>query len=295
MGTCLTSSVALYAALQAPGTDGTPSSSASALQQHSSQQPGAGEDSISIDALYKLIGATKSERQSTLSSEQQAHVSKVQQQQLQQAAAAEAATIGTWLAPPHQQPNAGPEDGSGSTSSRRSAAPQQAVAVAVHPEAVAGAAAGANQAVCFAVQDDQPACQAAGCLAHDEQITTQRKLGKRADAPSVAAKLQGLCMDTQLHLEAPPAAQCQPVDGAKQRGSRASYNSADDDSTAVSGAGASGASSGAAAVLVRGDRQGPGSNGAMLRARHSAILHVAMMKAAAAAGSLAAGPPQHGQ
>ncbi|WIA11450.1 hypothetical protein OEZ85_011567 [Tetradesmus obliquus] len=59
-------------ALLALGAGDMLSSSATA-QQESGQQPGAGEDTMSVDALYKLIGAAKSERQSTLSSEQQAH------------------------------------------------------------------------------------------------------------------------------------------------------------------------------------------------------------------------------
>jgi hypothetical protein len=108
--------------------------------------------------------------------------------------------------------------------------------------------------------------------------------------PSVAGKLQGLRMDTVLEAGCDAQAQGKPADGAKQCGSRASCGSAGDDSAAVSGAGANGDSSGAVAALAaKGDRQGQGSNGAMLRARHSAILHVAMMKAAAAADSLAAG------
>jgi hypothetical protein len=283
--------------LQAPGTGCTSSSSASAQQSHSSQQPVTDEDSISIDALYKLIGATKSEQQSTLSTEQQAHVSKVQQQQqLQQAAAAEAATIGTWLAPPHQQHRANPEDGGGSTSSKRSAAAQQAAAVAAQPGAAAGAAQDTSETACFAVQDDQLPLQSGASSGRGKQRITQRKLDKCAEVLSVAGKLRGLCMDTLPDAGCDAQAQGQPADGAKQRGSRASCGSAGDDSSAINSAGANSGSSGAAAVLAaRGERNGQGGNGAILRARHSAILHVAMMKAAAAADSLAAASVQHGQ
>jgi hypothetical protein len=93
-------------------------------------------------------------------------------------------------------------------------------------------------------------------------------------------------MDTVLEAWCAAQAQGKPADGAKQFGSRASCGSAGDDIASVANSDSNGA---AAAPAARGDRQGQGSNGAMLSARHSAILHVAMMKAAAAADSLAAG------
>lgn len=288
-------------ALQALGAGDMLSSSATA-QQESGQQPGAGEDTMSVDALYKLIGAAKGERQSTLSSEQQAHVSRVQQEQLKQAAAAEAATVGAWLAPPRQQRCAAAADDScDSSSCMRPGASQQAVSDAEQPGALEDAAADAT-----GMEDDRWALQAATSNTCNAHVTAQAIIGKQHtakqqkmcafDAEEVAGTTKqqgpGLRKDTWQEAES-VSSQRQSAGGAMQRSIRASCSSTGGASTTESIACTSSEGSGAPGVVAaaaagRGTGQGQGSNGALLRARHSTILHVAMMKAAAAADSLEA-------
>jgi hypothetical protein len=301
--------VSLCCILQAPGPGEMLNSSAAARQQ-SSQQPGAGEDSMSVDALYKLIGAAKSERQSTLSPEQQAHVSRVQQRQLKQAAEAEAATIGAWLAQPRQQRCAVAEDDDCSSGCMCSDASYRAVSGAEQPRGSAGAAADhLHDAV--DVEDSGLAMQAEAGITRSQHAATQQKLCKQhmakqqqavapdtEEAAAGAAKQQRRCKYTRQEAETVVASQGQQADGAMQRGSRASCSSAGGGSASTQSACASsgGSSAGgvAAAVDGRNAGQGQSSTGALLRARHSAILHVAMMKAAAAADSQAAGCVQPG-
>lgn len=72
---------------------GCPSEAAAALQQ---------QDSVSVDALYQLIGQPR-QQPVRLKPGQADQVRQLYSRQLQEAAAAEAATVGTWQQLPHQR------------------------------------------------------------------------------------------------------------------------------------------------------------------------------------------------
>lgn len=59
--------------------------------------------SVSVDALYQLIGEPRGPPKAALSAQQALAVRQLHSRQLQQAAAAEASTVGTWQQLPHQR------------------------------------------------------------------------------------------------------------------------------------------------------------------------------------------------
>jgi hypothetical protein len=277
--------------------------SVTSQQQESSQQQGAGDSSMSIDALYKLIGAMKTEQRSTLSTEQQAHVSRVQQQQLTQAAAAEAATIGAWLAPPRQMHCAAADDGSCSSGSMCSSVSQHAAAYAEQSAAApiqlaptaAKADVEAGRLDLRAGVGSTPDHIAVAQPKKSQQCPSTQQDATASDEEEAvsAAKRQGLRKDTWQTNE--PAVPSHRLPANSKGGSISSSSAATAGGDSInagnacsSSGGHSDPGDGAAAIAARSLGQGQGSKGALLRARHSAILHVAMMKAAAAADSLAA-------
>lgn len=88
------------------------------------------QDAVSVDALYHMIGQPHGQPQAQLKPAQADQVRQLYSQQLQEAAAAEAATVGTWQQLPHERLSSAGPSGRPATASRRrpAAAPAQAAA-----------------------------------------------------------------------------------------------------------------------------------------------------------------------
>jgi hypothetical protein len=87
------------------------------------------QDTVSVDALYKLIGQPHGQIQAKLKPSQVDQVRQLCNRQLQEAAAAEAATVGAWQQLPHQRIPSAAAKGRPTTASRSrpAAEAQQAV------------------------------------------------------------------------------------------------------------------------------------------------------------------------
>lgn len=208
----------------------TPTSPGAASATQQKGQQGA----VSIAALYKLIGAGTGDKPSALSQKQQLQLKRVQVHQLQQAAAAEAATVGAWLAPPHEHQQRDPK-------ARSSSNRQQLAAIVSEQQ--------------HPIAKDQ--------LQHQ---TYYFKSGSKP-TPGQAAVREQDCDAAACVCE-----HTAPATAGEAQGST--------DAGAVVRPGTDRWASGSSRSSSGGAEEEPAKQrGMLLRARHSAILHVAMMKA----------------
>lgn len=89
-------------------------------------------DAVSVDALYQMIGQPRGQPQAQLKPAQADQVRQLYSRQLQEAAAAEAATVGTWQQLPHERLSSAGPSGRPATASRRRPAAAPAPAAAQH-------------------------------------------------------------------------------------------------------------------------------------------------------------------
>lgn len=81
------------------GAPSTASQASAACQPHQAEQ----QDTVSVDSLYRLIGEPRGPCKAKLHPHTADQVRCLHSRQLQEAAAAEAATVGTWQQLPHQR------------------------------------------------------------------------------------------------------------------------------------------------------------------------------------------------